>query len=130
MVHVPSVPIKGSNVIPEGLTFDDVLLLPGYTEVRRQQVDLTTHLHQSITLTLPIISSPMDTVTEADMAITMAEAGGLGIIHRNLGVKEQAAMVKKVKTKDIGHRTSDVGISTDKKGRLLVGAAVGAGADL
>lgn len=97
----------------EGLTFDDVLLLPGYTDFKRQDVDLTTVLHPAITLKLPVISSPMDTVTEGAMARSLAVAGGLGIIHRNLSIEVQAEMVNKV-----------------KKDHLLVGAAVGVGSDL
>lgn len=110
---------EGGNVysimrrnMTEGLTFDDVLLLPGYTDFKRADVDLTTQLHPKITLTLPVISSPMDTVTEEAMARSLALAGGLGIIHRNLSIERQAEMVKKV-----------------KKDHLLVGAAVGVGSD-
>jgi IMP dehydrogenase len=118
--------------IPEGLTFDDVLLLPGYTEVRRQQVDLTTRLHPSITLTLPILSSPMDTVTEEGMAAAMAMAGGLGIIHRNIAAAEQGEIVQRVKNgipRMLGRKMENTA-AVDARGRLLVGAAVGAGADL
>src|SRR3989338_8654730 len=87
------------KVLPgEGLTFDDLLLLPCYTDFKRADVDLTTHLHPSIVLPLPVISSPMDTVTEEDMAIAMARTGGLGIIHRNINVADQAKMVKAVKS--------------------------------
>lgn len=96
----------------EGLTFDDILLLPSYTDFKRKDVDLTTKLHEKIILKLPVISSPMDTVTEDKMAIEMAKNGGLGIIHRNLTVKDQASMVRVVKQQ-----------------RLLVGAAVGTGED-
>lgn len=101
------------HIVTEGLTFDDVLLLPGYTDVKRQDVDLTTRLHPTITLKLPVISSPMDTVTESAMAVALAKAGGLGIIHRNLSIGIQVQMVENV-----------------KKGHLLVGAAVGVGSDL
>jgi hypothetical protein len=113
--------------IPEGLTFDDVLLLPGYTEVRRQQVDLTTRLHPSITLTLPILSSPMDTVTEEGMAAAMAMAGGLGIIHRNIAAAEQGEIVQRVKNgipRMLGRKMENTA-AVDARGRLLVGAAVG-----
>ena len=118
-------PKSSFSIIAEGLTFDDVLLLPGMTSVRRQAVDLTTRLHPAVTLRLPIVSSPMDTVTEGAMAIAVAQAGGLGIIHRNLPPAEQAAQVKAAK-KAKPVETASV----DKKGRLLIGAAVGAGADL
>lgn len=95
-----------------GITFDDVLLLPGYTDFKRAEVDLTSVVHPSITLNLPIFSSPMDTVTEKDMAVALGRAGGMGIIHRNLGVTDQATMVSSAKNEGV-----------------LVGAAVGAGAD-
>lgn len=116
--------IENKVVIHKALTFDDVLLLPGYTDFKRQDVDLTTVLHPKIILKLPIISSPMDTVTEKEMAITLALKGGLGIIHRNLSPENEAAIVSEVK-KVQGQTDSAV----DKSGRLLVGAAVGVGAD-
>lgn len=108
-----------------GLSYDDILLLPGYTDFKRPDVDLTTRLHKNITLKLPVISAPMDTVTEDEMAIELAQSGGLGIIHRNLTVVKQVLLVKKVKT-----TAAKPDASIDNKGRLLVGAAVGAGADL
>ncbi|MEK7165441.1 MAG: IMP dehydrogenase [Patescibacteria group bacterium] len=109
----------------EALTFDDVLLLPGYADFKRADVDLTTVLHKDIVLKLPIISSPMDTVTETKMAICMAQAGCLGILHRNSTVASQAQMVTEIKKiKGTGRSAND------KKGHLLVGAAVGAGSDL
>lgn len=118
---------SGSKIIMEGLTFDDLLLLPNYTTFPREQAELTTKLHSSITLKLPIISSPMDTVTETDMAIAMAQSGGLGIIHRNLQVDAQRKMVEAVKKAKVEDKTI---ASLDKQGRYLVGAAIGAGADM
>lgn len=100
------------NEYLQGLTFDDVLLLPGYTDFSRSNISLTTPLTQSISLQIPLVSSPMDTVTEAKLAIALATIGGIGIIHRNLPIATQATEVKKVK----------------KKG-LVVGAAVGASKD-
>jgi len=102
-----------NKIVMDGITFDNVLLLPGYTDFKRQDVSLETTLHPTIKLTLPVISSPMDTVTEEAMATAIATAGGLGIIHRNLSISDQARMVANVKTNN-----------------LLVGAAVGAGGDL
>ncbi len=111
----------------DGLTFDDLLLLPNYTDFPREQADLTTKLHSTITLKLPILSSPMDTVTESDMAMAMAANGGLGIIHRNLQIPAQKKMVEMVKKAKIADKTI---ASLDAKGRYLVGAAIGAGADM
>ena len=76
--------------IPEALTFDDVLLRPAHSEVVPSQVDVRSRLTRAISLNMPIISSAMDTVTEARLAIAMAQAGGIGVIHRNLDAEEQA----------------------------------------
>ncbi len=94
--------------IKEALTFDDVLLLPRFSSVTPANTNLNVSLSNSINLKLPFISSAMDTVTESKMAVAMAKNGGLGIIHRNLGIKDQCAEIKKV-----------------KKNNLKVGAAVG-----
>ena len=82
---------------PTGVTFDDVLLLPGYSEVVPSEVDVSTRLTERIRLQIPLLSSPMDTVTEAGMAIGLAKEGGLGIIHKNLSVRRQTEEVLKVK---------------------------------
>lgn len=84
---------------PQALTFDDVLLLPRASDVRRREVDLATQLTRRIKLALPVLSAPMDTVTEAALALALAQAGGLGVIHKNMSPAEQAAQVKKVKAK-------------------------------
>jgi IMP dehydrogenase len=118
--------IKNKIVPHEALTFDDILLLPNYTEIKRQDVDLTVKLHDKITLKIPVVSSPMDTVTEAEMAITLAKAGGLGVIHRNMSVTDEADMVAQVKNHT---QIEDATAAVDVKGALLVSAAVGAGAD-
>ncbi len=115
-----------SKIVSEGLTFDDVLLLPGFSDFKRVDVDLTTTLHPRIVLSLPVLSSPMDTVTEELMARSLALAGGMGIVHRNLTVSAQAAMVKSVKSTRVGEGKK---ASFDEKGRLLIGAAVGVGND-
>jgi IMP dehydrogenase len=86
----------------EGLTFDDVLLLPGYSEVLPRDVDVSTRLTRRIRLNVPIVAAPMDTVTEARMAIAMAREGGLGVIHKNLTVERQASEVDKVKRSEHG----------------------------
>ncbi|KKC25957.1 IMP dehydrogenase [Sphingomonas sp. SRS2] len=85
-----------------GLTFDDVLLRPGESDVLPSQADTATHVTKAIRLNIPILSSAMDTVTEADMAIVMAQLGGLGVLHRNLTVEEQAAAVRAVKRFESG----------------------------
>ena len=96
--------------IKEALTFDDVTLTPKYSEVLPSEVSTEIKLSENLSLKIPILSSAMDTVTEAKMAIAIAKAGGIGVIHRNLDIKKQISEIKKVKAK-----------------KLLVGAAVGAG---
>jgi IMP dehydrogenase len=82
---------------PDGLTFDDVLLEPAYSEVVPSEVDVSTRLTARIQLNIPLLSSPMDTVTESEMAIALAQEGGVGIIHKNLSIERQAEEVEKVK---------------------------------
>jgi len=98
-----------NSSFPVGLTFDDVLLLPGYSDFSRSDINLSTQLTRRIQLSLPLVSSPMDTVTENKLAIALGKLGGIGIIHRNLSIEDQVTEVKKVKEK-----------------KVLVGAAVGA----
>lgn len=86
----------------EGLTFDDVLLLPGMSEVLPNEVDTTTRLTKDITLNIPFMSAAMDTVTEARLAIALAREGGIGVIHRNLPIEVQALEVDKVKRSESG----------------------------
>jgi IMP dehydrogenase len=88
--------------IPLGLTFDDVLLQPGASDVLPSQADTRTQLTKTISLNIPILSSAMDTVTEADMAIVMAQLGGIGVLHRNLTVEEQVEAVRQVKRFESG----------------------------
>src|SRR5438445_6641274 len=92
----------GDQPLPEALTFDDVLLLPAESEVLPRDVDVKTRLTEKISLNMPLVSSAMDTVTEALTAITMAREGGLGIIHKNLTVEDQAREVHKVKRAESG----------------------------
>ena len=86
----------------EAMTFDDVLLVPGFAEVLPVDVDIRTRLHPKLALNIPIISAAMDTVTEADLAIALARQGGLGVIHRNLSITQQAEEVDKVKRSESG----------------------------
>ena len=96
--------------IKEALTYDDVLLAPKYSEILPSETKVETKLSKNLSLKIPIISSAMDTVTESSMAIEIAKLGGIGVIHRNLDIKNQILEIKKVKSKN-----------------LKVGAAVGAG---
>src|SRR6202163_1036823 len=92
----------------QGITFDDVLLEPGYSELLPRQVDTRTHLTTQIPLNIPIISSPMDTVTESELAIALAQEGGLGIMHQNMSIAQQTREVDKVKRSENGIITDPV----------------------
>ena len=81
------------RVQPEGLTFDDVLLIPAYSEVLPREVNVQTRFSRNISLNIPIVSAAMDTVTEAPLAIALAREGGIGVIHKNMTIAEQAAQV-------------------------------------
>jgi len=99
----------------EGLTFDDILLIPGYSEVMPNQVDISTNLTKKIKLRIPIMSAGMDTVTESKMAIAMAREGGIGIIHKNMSIDEQARMVDRVKRSEHGVITDPFYLGPDNK---------------
>ncbi|KAA0939793.1 IMP dehydrogenase [Psychrobacter sp. ANT_H59] len=90
------------RIVDEALTFDDVLLLPAYSEILPKAANITTRLTKSITLNLPLISAAMDTVTESEMAITMAQLGGLGILHKSMDIDKQAMQVRRVKKFEAG----------------------------
>ncbi len=98
---------------PLGLTYDDVLLLPGETDVIPSEVDTTSRLTREISLRVPLISAAMDTVTESRMAIAMARQGGLGVLHRNLSIEDQAYQVDLVKRTQTGRITNPVTIGPD-----------------
>ncbi|AIG30569.1 inosine-5-monophosphate dehydrogenase [Flavobacterium psychrophilum] len=91
-----------SKIIGEGLTYDDVLLIPSYSEVLPREVSIKTHFSRNITLNTPIVSAAMDTVTESAMAIAMAQEGGIGVLHKNMTIEQQAAKVRKVKRAESG----------------------------
>jgi len=90
------------RIVSQGLTFDDVLLEPAYSEVMPSEVDTSTRLTRNIPLNIPIVSSPMDTVTESEMAIAMAQEGGIGIVHKNMAIEQQALKVNRVKRSEHG----------------------------
>ncbi|GGT24461.1 IMP dehydrogenase [Nonomuraea spiralis] len=96
-----------------GLTFDDVLLVPGYSDLQPGEADTGSRLSREITLSIPLVSAAMDTVTEARMAVAMARQGGIGILHRNLSVEEQAQQVDLVKRSEAGMVTNPVTCSPD-----------------
>ena len=101
------------RVQPEGLTFDDVLLIPAYSEVLPREVNVQTRFSRNISLNIPIVSAAMDTVTEAPLAIALAREGGIGVIHKNMTIAEQAAQVRKVKRAENGMIYDPVTISKD-----------------
>ncbi len=101
------------QIVSEGITFDDVLLIPGYSNVVGNQVDITTDLTKKIRLNIPMMSAGMDTVTEHRMAIAMARQGGIGIIHKNMSVEEQADEVDKVKRSENGVITDPFSLSPE-----------------
>ncbi len=115
-----------AQILFEGLTFNDVLLIPQKSDVLPNEVDLKARLTNKIQLNIPLMSAGMDTVTEAGMAIAMAREGGIGIIHKSMTIKEQAAEVEVVKEAELKYPSA----ATDAHGRLLAGAAVGATTDM
>ena len=90
------------RVVGDGLTFDDVLLIPDYSDILPREVELKTQLTRDIELQIPLLSAAMDTVTESRLAIALAQEGGMGIIHKNMTLEEQAAQVRRVKKFESG----------------------------
>ncbi len=102
------------KIIMEGLTFDDLLLVPAYSNVLPRDVKLTTQFSRNITLNIPMVSAAMDTVTEATMAIAIAREGGIGVIHKNMSIEEQAKHVRAVKRAENGMILNPISINPDK----------------
>src|SRR3984957_16638528 len=98
----------------QGITFDDVLLEPAYSDVLPIDVDVRTQATRNIRLNIPVISSPMDTVTESDLAIALAQEGGLGIIHKNMTIAQQTREVDKVKRSENGIITDPITLPPDE----------------
>jgi IMP dehydrogenase len=101
------------RISKEGLTFDDVLLIPGPSEILPRDIDVSTRLTRNINLEIPIMSAGMDTVTETRMAIAIAREGGIGVIHKNMTIEEQAQMVDQVKRSEHGVITDPFFLSPD-----------------
>ena len=91
-----------NNKIREGLTFDDVLLVPAYSDILPRFVETTSKFSRNIQLRTPIVSAAMDTVTESSLAIAIAQEGGIGVLHKNMSIEAQAAEVRKVKRSESG----------------------------
>lgn len=106
-------PFLKDRIQTEGLTFDDVLLIPGYSEVLPREVSIVSRFSRNVQINTPIVSAAMDTVTEADMAIAVARAGGIGVIHKNMTIAEQAAQVRKVKRAENGMIYDPITIGKD-----------------
>src|SRR5271156_5335757 len=108
-----AVPDQADKFAPVGLTFDDVLLLPAHSEIMPSEADTTTRITRRLRLRIPLVSASMDTVTEARMAVAMARQGGVGVLHRNLSVEEQAQRVDMVKRSEAGMITDPVTCGPD-----------------
>jgi len=91
-----------AKILGEGLTYDDVLLVPNYSEVLPREVDIRTQFTRNIQINIPIVSAAMDTVTESRMAIAIAREGGIGVLHKNMSIEGQAMKVRKVKRAESG----------------------------
>lgn len=118
-----------TKFVKKGLTFDDVLLIPAESHVLPNETDLSVQLADNIKLNVPIISAGMDTVTESAMAIAMSRQGGMGVIHKNMSIEDQATQVLEVKAAGKADEKKYLHASSDEAGRPLVAAAVGVTSD-
>src|ERR1700690_2660059 len=105
------------RILEEALTFDDVMLVPAYSEVLPREVSLSSQLTREIRVNLPVVSAAMDTVTEARLAITMAQEGGIGIIHKNMSIEAQAREVDRVKKFESGGISDPICVTPDMSTR-------------
>jgi IMP dehydrogenase/GMP reductase len=115
--HLMETGMRAAKIVSEGITFDDVLLIPLRSGVMPADADTTTRLTRSIRLNIPLISAPMDTVTESALAIALAQEGGIGIIHKNLSVEAQAREVAKVKRSANGVISDPITLGPDRHRR-------------
>src|ERR1700744_3232519 len=102
-----------SKFYGEGLTFDDVLLMPAYSEVLPREVSIATNLTKDIRINVPMVSAAMDTVTEAPLAIALSREGGIGILHKNMSIESQAEQVRKVKRSESGLITDPITLNPE-----------------
>src|SRR5438309_9886613 len=116
-------PELSMRLLGKALTFDDVLLVPSYSSVLPRHTDLATSLSRNIRLNLPLVSAAMDTVTEARLAIALAQEGGIGIVHKNLTPKQQAAEVARVKRYESGVLRDPITVSPDMTVREVIALA-------
>jgi IMP dehydrogenase len=117
---MPTQPPSPLRILEEALTFDDVLLVPAYSEILPREVDLATRLTREISLNLPLVSAAMDTVTEARLAITMAQEGGIGIIHKSMTIAGQAGEVARVKKFESGVIRDPITVAPDMTIRQVI----------
>ncbi len=127
IISVEAMKINYNRVIPEALTFDDVLLVPAHSDVLPREVDVTARFTRDITLRVPVVSSAMDTVTESAMAIEMARSGGIGVIHKNMSADQQSEEVRKVKAQSLLVAAA-VGVNATTMDRIAMLIAAGADA--
>ena len=113
MATINNSSFSSKKIYGEGLTFDDVLLIPAYSDVLPRDVNTTTQLTKNITLNIPMLSAAMDTVTEANLAIALAREGGLGILHKNMSIEQQATQVRKVKRSESGLIVDPITLTVD-----------------